>query len=466
MVRSSEQSTTDDPLTNEGKAHVRRPRRARIPGPRDEALVQKANESIAIRPKKGRLTLLSRRIYNALLYNAQQQGVDERQYTLPLATLIGDAHFNSRNVALLKEHIREMQTTLIEWNSVGTGEQRWTSSQLLGAVEIAERGSGYPVIISWSYPDKVRERLLKPTRYTKILLEVGAQMRSYAAAVLFELGMQYLTSPSRLTMREDLYWWASVLTGRSDIDKVDYRYFKRDVLRPALAEVDALQDEFSLELIEHREGRRVVELQFTVHRKSQPALGVTEDRNTFDLLLVERLRKLGLKDPDADRLYTQTDEGLLRATLDHVEQRMRNAGLPPLTAPAAYLRDALKKGYAATHGEESPAASPFATPKPLAIKMSVQTIREEWERAQVKAAEQHFTDLSADERAQHQREFEDSQLVGMMEPIVRAWRRDGPASKVASPIFFRWLAGRSGTPPPNEKDLLEFAIAKGMLNPT
>ncbi len=291
-------------------------------------------------------------------------------------------------------------------------------------------------------------------------------MRSYAAAVLFELGMQYLTSPSRLTMREDLYWWGSVLTGRSEVDKVDYRYFKRDVLRPALAEVDALQDEFSLELIEHREGRRVVELQFVVHRKSQSALEVTEDRNTFDLLLVERLRKLGLKDEDADRLYSKTDEGLLRATVDHVEQRMRNLSLTALTAPAAYLRDALKKGYAATQGADGEVRAPAVkenSAKPLAIKASVQTIRDEWERAQVKQADERFAHLSPRDRVQLQQEFEESQLVGMMEPIVRAWRREGPASKIASPLFFRWLAGRAADAEPSEKDLLEFAIAKGML---
>ena len=36
-------------------------------------------------------------------------------------------------------------------------------------------------------------------------------MRSYAASVLYELGARYLTSPGRLTMREDVIWWASVL---------------------------------------------------------------------------------------------------------------------------------------------------------------------------------------------------------------------------------------------------------------
>jgi hypothetical protein len=343
----------------------------------------------------------------------------------------------------------------------------------LGTVEIAERGSGHPVIITWSYPEKVRERLLKPTRYTKLLLEVGAQMRSYAAAVLFELGMQYLTSPSRLTMREDLFWWASVLTGRSDIDKVDYRYFKRDVVRPALAEVDALQDEFSLELIEHKEGRRICELQFLVHRKTQVGLGVTDERNAFDLELVDRLRKMGMKDDEADRLYSKTDEGLLRSTVELVEQRQRNLTLPPLSSPVAYLRDALKKGYASAGipmpgpegqapqeiGPEAPSA-----PKRLPLKASVQAIREEWERDRAKRAELRFAALSSLEQQEVVLHFEAEQLEGLLQPIAAAWRKEKANSKIAGPVFFRWLGRRTQESEPGDSELLTFAIEKGMFS--
>lgn len=434
---------------------------------RDDQVVQKANEAIAIRPKRGRLTLLSRRVYNALLYHAQQQGVDERQYTLPLATLVGDTRFNSRNVSLLKDHIREMQTTLIEWHSTSGEGNRWTSTQLLGTVEITERGPGYPVIISWTYPDKVKERLLKPTRYTKILLEIGAQMRSYAAAVLFELGMQYLTSPSKLTMREDLFWWASVLTGRSDIDKVDYRYFKRDVLKPALAELEALQDQFTLELIEHKEGRRISELQFLVHRMPQVGLGVTEERNPFDLVLVERLRKLGLREEDATRLYSQTDEGLLRSSVDHVEARMRNASLPPLTSPAAYLRDALKKRYAGVGETPAGQGQVGALPKPAAkrasVRASVQSIRDEWLRFQAKGASERFQQLEAGEQAALQGAFEASELSGMLAPVAKAWRAEGVSSRIAGPVFYRWLARRWHPEDPTEGQLLSFAVDRGMV---
>src|SRR4051812_22057348 len=85
----------------------------------DEQSFAKANEAIAIRPKRGKMTLLSRRIFNAMVYHAQRQGVDKLVYTVPLGQLIGDAHFNSNNPELLKSHLRDMQATTIEWSTSG-----------------------------------------------------------------------------------------------------------------------------------------------------------------------------------------------------------------------------------------------------------------------------------------------------------------------------------------------------------
>src|SRR5450830_511441 len=189
----------------------------------DSQTLLKANEAIAIRPKRGKLTLLSRRIYNALLYHAQKQGVDEPLYRLSLVDLIGDAHFTSNNTELLKSHLRDMQATTIEWSTSSAGLKKWVSTQLIGTVTIEEGVRGQACFISWRYPDEIRERLVKPNHYTKVLLEISAQMRSYSAAVLYEIGARYLTSPGKLSMREEVLWWASVLTGRSDIKEVDYR---------------------------------------------------------------------------------------------------------------------------------------------------------------------------------------------------------------------------------------------------
>jgi len=428
----------------------------------EEQTLAKANEAIAIRPKRGKLTLLSRRIYNVFLYHAQQQGVDHPEYSILLADLIDDARFTSNNTELLKSHIRDMQATTIEWHtSIGNARQ-WTSTQLLGTVRIDEPGRGQPCTITWGYPEAIRERLVKPAHYTKVLLEISSQMRSHAASVLYELGARYLTSPGRLTMREDVIWWASVLTGRSDITEVDYRILHRDTIKKALVELDTLSEEFRLEVVEHKRGRKVEELQFRVVPKPQATLeGLAQSaKNVFDLALVERVIALGVKRTDAQDLYAVTDEGVLRAAVEHTEQRMRSSALPPIKSPAAYMRDALKKQYAgggegggATAPNDAPASGPNVNEK-------LQRLREEWQHFKATEAKGLFAEMTEGERSGHLARFESERLVDLASPIAKAWRRDGISSRIAASTFYRWLAGVMWPGEVTDKELLEFAMSR------
>ena len=455
-------------MDEEENSHSRSPPRQAPTA--DEQTVAKANEAIAIRPKRGRLTLLSRRIYNALLYHSQRQGVDEPVYKLTLSELIGDARFNSNNTELLKSHLRDMQATTIEWSTSSSSLKRWVSSQLLGTVTIEEQGRGRPCIVTWRYPDEIKERLVKPHQYTRVLLEMSSQMRSYSAAVLYEIGARYLTSPGRLSMREDVVWWAAVLTGRSDIKEVDYRFLKRDVISKALAEIDALCEDFGLELIEHKRGRKIEEIQFRVVPKVQQRLGdiSAANRNVFDLELVGRLIALGLKQDEAQDLYATTDEGQIRATLDHVDQRLRNAAMPGLKSPAAYFKDALKKGYAGvtamepapgTQGQPPALAPPMA---PLSEADRLRRIRELWENDRMGQARAVFAEMPQAMQAEVRTRFEAERLDQMAAPIARAWRRDGPASRVAATTFYRWVAQDTWPEEPTDRVLLDFALQRGV----
>ena len=68
------QETDDSPVV---VAKQKSPRSSEVATRPEDQSVAKANEAIAIRPKRGKLTLLSRRIYNVFLYHAQQQGVEK-----------------------------------------------------------------------------------------------------------------------------------------------------------------------------------------------------------------------------------------------------------------------------------------------------------------------------------------------------------------------------------------------------
>ena len=433
------------------------PRSSEVATRPEDQSVAKANEAIAIRPKRGKLTLLSRRIHNVFLYHAQQQGVEKPSYSILLSELIDDARFTSNNTELLKSHIRDMQATTIEWHTSGGQARQWTSTQLLGPVVIDEPGRGQACTITWTYPEPIRDRLVKPAQYTRVLLEISSQMRSYAASVLYELGARYLTSPGRLTMREDVIWWASVLTGRSDITSVDYRILHRDTIKKALAELDTLCEDFRLEIVEHKRGRKVEELQFRVLPKPQASLAGLRDsaKNVFDLELVERVISIGLKRGDAQDLYAVTDEGALRAAVEHVEQRMKNTTLPSLNSPAAYLRDALKKQYA---GEGEGGKTPdVAVPRP-SINERLQRLREEWQHHQSSQARSLFEEMPETEKAGHIARFEEERLSELASPIAKAWRRDGVKSRIAASSFFRWLAASMWPGEVTDKQLLEFAM--------
>lgn len=288
-------------------------------------------------------------------------------------------------------------------------------------------------MVTWRYPDEIKERLVKPHQYTRVLLEMSSQMRSYSAAVLYEIGARYLTSPGRLSMREDVVWWAAVLTGRSDIKEVDYRFLKRDVISKALAEIDALCEDFGLELIEHKRGRKIEEIQFRVVPKVQQRLGdiSASNRNVFDLALVGRLIALGLKQDEAQDLYATTDEGQIRATLDHVDQRLRNASMPVLKSPAAYFKDALKKGYAGvTAMEPAPSSGPApALAPPVAVLSEadrLRRIRELWENDRMGQARAVFAEMPQPMQAEVRTRFEAERLDQVAAPIARlAARRPG-----------------------------------------
>ena len=449
------QETNDHPVVVTKQKSLRASEVATRP---EDQSVAKANEAIAIRPKRGKLTLLSRRIYNVFLYHAQQQGVEKPSYSILLSELIDDARFTSNNTELLKSHIRDMQATTIEWHTSGGQARQWTSTQLLGPVIIDEPGRGQACTITWTYPEPIRDRLVKPAQYTRVLLEISSQMRSYAASVLYELGARYLTSPGRLTMREDVIWWASVLTGRSDITSVDYRILHRDTIKKALAELDTLCEDFRLEVVEHKRGRKVEELQFRVLPKPQASLaGLKESaKNVFDLELVERVINFGFKRGDAQDLYAVTDEGALRAAVAHVEQRMKSAALPPLNSPAAYLRDALKKQYAGD-GEGGKPPAEIAGPRP-SIDERLQRLREEWQHHQSIQAKGLFEEMPDAEKTEHIERFEEERLSELASPIAKAWRRDGVKSRIAASTFFRWLATSMWPGDVTDKQLLEFAM--------
>jgi hypothetical protein len=308
-------------------------------------LLKKAVNTLAIVPKSARITTLGRKSYNVLLYQAQDQGLDKDVFRAPLDKIIKGLDFDSNDHALIKKHLRAMVSTTVEWQSPTTGEgTAWNVSGLLAHAKLSkERGQ---VWIEWSYAVNLKQELLQPTVFARLRLEVLSQLRSHAGVALYEICTRY--KDVGRTARQHWRWWQPVLSGNPVSERSarqEYRIFKRDTLKTAVAEINAITD-IEIELVEHKAGRFIEDIQFLIRPKKQATLVLNQPMPPVDMALLGRAQRLGIADTLAEALMQQHGDAALASGLDALERRLATAFPEPLRDPARYLR-ALMPGEAA-----------------------------------------------------------------------------------------------------------------------
>ncbi len=432
------------------------------------AELRKAVEAIAIQPKSGKITLLTRKLFNVLLAVAQQADESGDTYRALLSDIVANSAFDSNDTALVKEHLRRMVSVQVEW-SQGTSSQKpgrkWGISTLIADAEILEDPATRRVWVEFSFAPKIKKKLLDPVQYARLSLQFQSQLRSSAGLALYEICVRYLTNPSHLTMRESWAWWRPILSGTPDTEagdeaKREYKYFKRDYLRPAIAEVNAVTNIF-VELIEHRDGRRVAEIQFRVTERKQPMLALDEHPNVFDSTLIDRMVKIGIPLKEAQSLYADSEENRIRAALQMTEQRMRSTSLPPVRSAPALFKDALKKGYAPpVEMIEQPAAG---TVKGMSGVVPADELKarllDEYGAYRRREARALYEEQGEEEQELARQSFEDDMLPTMGAHLRDDWRRRGLDSKLGETAFFDWLA-RKTWGEPTDGDLLAFTLSQ------
>jgi hypothetical protein len=343
---------------------ARRARRSAVAPARTdpEPLLRKPVNTLAIVPKSHKITSLGRKSYNVLLHEAQAQGLDKAVFQAPLERIIRGVDFDSNDQALIKQHLRAMVSTTVEWQSPTTGEgSSWNVSGLLAHARLSKlRGQ---VWVEWSYAVNLKQELLEPTVFARLSLEIISQLRSHAGIALYEICARY--KDIGRTSRQAWAWWRPVLSGRPESEKtakLEYRIFKRDTLKPAIAEVNAVTD-LDIELVEHKAGRFIDELQFLIRRKPQASLPLRRPSEPVDLSLVARAQALGVDVHRAEELVETYGEAALRSGLDALQRRAASAFPEPLRDPFRYLKS-LMPGEAARAGQGGDAAAtarPYAT---------------------------------------------------------------------------------------------------------
>ena len=400
--------------------------------------------SLALVPQNNKITALGRRTWNVLLYLAQGQGLERETFRAALTDIVKGLDYNSGDMKIIKTHLRSMVSTLVEWQSPTAGEwQTWDVCGMLSHAKLVkERGQ---IWVEWSYAVNMRHELLDPEIFAKLSLDVISQLGSHPGVALYEICSRYLGVGQ--TARKPWSWWRPVLLGRPDderLQRLEYRIFKRDTLRPAIAEVNALAD-IEIEMLEFKAGRFVSDLQFTVKKKAQRILASQQRATTqpVDVSVLAKAERLGIDHAKIERLIEEYGDTAMATAIDAVDKRATSAFPEPLRDPLRYLKSVLP-GHAAVLVEVDQKSAVHLTQNNSASRGLEQMAQWEkkWLTGRIELLASEIAALSADQQ---------TDLTGNL--------HDDLVRRNAHPALLQRLMGKGWTHPMVRHEMISFYAA-------
>lgn len=377
--------------------------------------------ALAVVPQSSSITRVGRQAYNSMLFLAQQQGEGvDPFFQAPLSEILTGFAAAKDAAKEVKRHLRSMLTTLVEWQSPSPAEANWGACTLLAEAHL-EKVKGV-TWVRWAYPPSIRAELLNPQRYAQINMTTIAQLRTHAAVALYEICARYRDNPAGVTSRQHWTWWLPVLTGTpAEGRKTEYRFFKRDFINPAVDNINEVSD-LTIAVKEHKRGRAIEEIQFSVARK--PSVEQGRARGPVDMSQIVRAQGLGLPAGLAEELQYRFSVDALRLALDALERRNAVKHQEPIADPVAYVRAVVKNGRAhqvapaPAPAVATPSVLPPVPPPPQALSLVEQ--RAAWEKQRLAQLRQELEEVHPDELATYLKQLRETLVArGGMQSLVR-----------------------------------------------
>jgi hypothetical protein len=242
--------------------------------PQQDAILYKHVSAIHAGAK---LSLLDRKICNALLITSlsEREGSEENQ--IQVATLLKIIGLKTRNYHQIYLSIRRLASTVIEW---GILKKDSFKGDLTGVsfLQMYHIKNG---LITYRIAKELKSLLLSPSQYAQIRMNTVAEMTSSFGLALYENCASYHG------MGET--GWISIeqfknLMGVGDKYTV-YNDLKKRVIKSAIQDVNK-HSEFQIGLVEKKENRKTTKIKFIISNK--PAVKHNETNPTLQEIGISR----------------------------------------------------------------------------------------------------------------------------------------------------------------------------------
>jgi Initiator Replication protein len=280
------------------------------------------------------ITLLQRRTWNALLYNAYDELETKEEHAIPVKKLARLVGYDSHDMGYLKEAALAMLRCIVQYNVLGKdgSTERWGAMALLAQVDIQK---GW---FTYAYSPELRRRLHNPAMYARLDLNMQKQFDSKHALALWELCADYLGS-GRDYGESPFIPLAEYrkLMGIADDMYSLFKLFNKRIIKEPIAEINRVSD-FCVAVNYRRSGRKVTALKFKIRRIATLPGAAAGQGKLFPAeempLVVRLLKEVGLSSSDAWDIYQRG-----WAFVADDATRPVDAGEDPEAAFVRYIRE-------------------------------------------------------------------------------------------------------------------------------
>jgi len=289
------------------------------------------------------LSLLQRKISNALLYHAYKELLLKEEHEITIRELCKLIAYNGNNHSAIKDALKGLLSTVIEWNVINdvTGMEDWTASSILASVSL--KG---PVCL-YAYSPRMKQLLHSPAMFGKINLFIQSRFKSSYGLALYENCIRYRGLGFTKWFEIDMF---RKLMGVPEDKYSVFRDFKRRVLDKSIEEVNTYSDLIVVPEV-WREGKQVVKVRFSMKDRARKTrlgakvvLKAGQADHAEEDLLIRMTRDYGLQPEQARQVIEEHEREFILEKMKVIELS-QNFQQGKVNNLAAYLLSALRHDY-------------------------------------------------------------------------------------------------------------------------
>lgn len=244
------------------------------------------------------ITLLQRRAWNVLLAHAYDELPIKEEHCIKISKLVNILNYESTNIKYLKDTLKALVDTKVEWNLLGRdGKEVWGVAALLAQVELeAHRGT-----CTYAYAPAIRKRLYNPAIYAKVNLWLQNKFSSKHTLALYECCVDWYNVNNKCGETP----WIPIPVLRKSLGvpegtHQEFKKFNGRVIKKAIEEINGISDLF-VNVKYKRQGRNVYAAKFVIKKNPESGMPIKAVEDSTPAAPQPKIDMLFQKIPDAYR---------------------------------------------------------------------------------------------------------------------------------------------------------------------